>query len=1027
MCTITNGGFIMLYEKNKKDKALDKDLFKSPTSDYRATPFWAWNCDLDREELCRQIDIFKEMGYGGYHMHVRSGLSTPYMSDEFMALIKACVEHGKEKEMISWLYDEDRWPSGFAGGIVTKIPEFRQRRLEWVSSKSQITGKEPKLLACFDIKLDEKGCLESYKMIGENEEAEGVLRMAYIAHNILIPRFNNQCYVDTLNKKAVEKFIEVTHEVYARELQDEFGKSIPSIFTDEPQFRKKETLPFAESTDAVQLPWTPDLEDTYKETYGESLLEHLPELFWELKEGVSLTRYRYHDHVAERFATAFADTCGDWCKAHGIHLTGHMMEEPTLRSQTCALGDAMRSYRSFGLPGIDMLCNWYEFTTAKQCQSAVHQFGREGMLSELDGVTGWDFDFRGHKLHGDWQAALGVTVRVPHLAWVSMKGEAKRDYPASISYQSSWWKEYRYIEDHFARVNTALTRGKPMIRVAVIHPVESYWLHWGPTNQTATERDKLEQNFRNVTEWLLKGSIDFNYICESLFPSLTEKGGAPLKVGEMEYDAVIVPECETLRSTTLERLEAFRKAGGKLIFMGDAPKYEDAQPSDRGAKLYKKSTCISFNRSSLLDELEDLRCVDIRAKDGMLTDRFVHQLRQDHGGKWLFVAQCKESENKDVRFADATIIKVKGEYYPQKWNTQDGSVGAMKYTHENGYTVINAHLYNFDSLLVFFANEPDTELPEAEAPLMPPASAELKNTPTEASFELTEPNVLLLDVARYAADDNELKDAEEMRRLDKALRAELGYPTDNQAQPWVIENKPAEHTATVEFDVYSDITVKGAELALEDADKAKIFLNGKEVKYKDNGYYTDTSIRRTPLPTIKKGKNVLRITIPFGERDNVECVYILGNFGVELVGRKATITKLPKTLAFDDITRQKLPFYGGSVKYNIPLEVKEDGEYLVRVPHYRAAVLALYVDGERIDTIAYSPYVAKLGKLAAGKHTVTVEAFISRQNCFGHVHCADEGLRWLGANSWKTTDSSWTYEYRLRREGIISSPIFYKK
>ena len=67
-----------------------------------------------------------------------------------------------------------------------------------------------------------------------------------------------------------------------------------------------------------------------------------------------------------------------------------MMEEPTLESQTAALGEAMRSYRGFDLPGIDMLCNWREFTTAKQAQSAVHQFGYEGILSELYGVTGWD-------------------------------------------------------------------------------------------------------------------------------------------------------------------------------------------------------------------------------------------------------------------------------------------------------------------------------------------------------------------------------------------------------------------------------------------------------------------------------------------------------------------------------------------------------------------------------------------------------------------------------------------------------------
>ena len=1017
----------MLYEKNKKSPELDKELFKSPTSDFRATPFWAWNCDLDKDELLRQIDIFKEMGYGGYHMHVRTGMSTAYMSDEFMALIKACVEHGKEKEMISWLYDEDRWPSGFAGGLVTADKQFRRRRLEFVTDIKQVVGDINSVIARFDVVLDENKCLKSYKMISEGETAEGTLWIAYATQDKPSPRFNNG-YVDTLNPKAIEKFVELTHDVYAREVGDEFGKSIPSIFTDEPQFIRKMTLPFADSKDRVLLPWTHDLEDTYKAEYGESLVEHLPELLWELPDGeVSLTRYRYHDHVAERFAAAFADTCGKWCEEHGIHLTGHMMEEPTLLSQTCALGDAMRSYRSFGLPGIDMLCNRYEFTTAKQCQSAVHQYDRVGMLSELDGVTGWDFDFRGHKLHGDWQAALGVTVRVPHLAWVSMKGNAKRDYPASISYQSSWWKEYSYIEDHFARVATALTRGKPIVRVAVIHPIESYWLHWGPSNQTASVRDKLEQNFDNVTQWLLRGSIDFDYICESLFPSLTEKGGAPLKVGEMEYDAIVVPECETLRSTTLERLEAFRKAGGKLIFMGDAPKYEDAKPSQRGEKLYKKSTCISFNRSSLLDSLHEFRTVDIRRKDGSLTNRYVHQLRRDENGTWLFIAQCDEPYNKDVRTSERITITVKGEVTPERWNTQNGNISAINFKRQNGNTVITADLYDYDSLLLFLADENTKE--SFAYPVGQPTT-ELKSTPTEVAYELTEPNVLMLDMARFALDGGELRDTEEILRLDDILRAELGYQTrkgGQVAQPWVIEDLPAEHKVTLEFEINSDVKVKDAELALEDADIAEIEFNGKPVKYSDTGFYTDMSIRKTALPEIKKGKNVLRVTLPFGKRTDVERIYILGNFGVSVIGRKAKITELPEALAFDDITKQGLPFYGGSVKYLIPIDCPEDNEYLVRTPHYRAAVLAVSVDGMRVETIAYPPYVAKLGRLAKGKHTVEIEAFISRQNCFGHNHCADAKLAWLGPQSWSTVESSWTYEYRLACEGIISTPIFYKK
>ena len=73
-----------------------------------------------------------------------------------------------------------------------------------------------------------------------------------------------------------------------------------------------------------------------------------------------------------------------------------------------------------------------------------------------------------------------------------MRGSAKRDYPASISYQSSWFKEYGYIEDHFARLNTALMRGKPLVNVAVMHPIESAWLIGGVREYTAAGMETLD-------------------------------------------------------------------------------------------------------------------------------------------------------------------------------------------------------------------------------------------------------------------------------------------------------------------------------------------------------------------------------------------------------------------------------------------------------------------------------------------------------------------------------------------------------
>ncbi|MBO5790098.1 MAG: hypothetical protein J6R40_02980, partial [Clostridia bacterium] len=518
-----------MYEQNRQKRELDRDLFQTPTAEYRGTPFWAWNCDLEEKELLRQIDVFKEMGFGGFHMHVRTGMSTPYLSEDFFKLVKACTKHAKEKNMLAWLYDEDRWPSGAAGGFVTKDKAYRQRTVVFSCNPNYKTSEDTEILARFEVCLDENKQLASYKRLKEAEMPQtGVLWTCYreIAKND--SWYNNQAYLDTLNPKAVEKFVSVTHEAYKKAVGEEFGKTIPAIFTDEPQVARKKTLAFADSKQDVSLPWTDDLEQTFFAEYQSSLIDHLPELLWDLPQGeVSTVRYRYHDHLSERFAAAFADTCGAWCKKNGILFTGHMMEEPTLHSQTAALGEAMRSYRSFDIPGIDMLCANFELTTAKQAQSAKHQYGRAAMMSELYGVTGWDFDFRGHKLHGDWQAALGVTVRVPHLSWVSMKGNAKRDYPASISYQSSWYKKYAYVEDHFARLNTALTRGKATVRVGVMHPIESYWLHFGPGEQTALKRQTLDEHFKDVTHCLLYGAIDFDDISESLLPSRCDKGGAP--------------------------------------------------------------------------------------------------------------------------------------------------------------------------------------------------------------------------------------------------------------------------------------------------------------------------------------------------------------------------------------------------------------------------------------------------------------------------------------------------------------------
>ncbi len=1030
----------MLY-RQKNEKALSASLFKDPPAEYRGTPFWAWNCELDKAELLRQIDILREMGFGGFHMHCRTGMATPYLSPEFFELIRACVDHAKENKMLAWLYDEDRWPSGAAGGIVTKEEKYRQRylvlspdryrgqRKEGVidsSAKATSTGVGT-LLARYDVELHEDGTLASYRRLPEGEEAEHDAWYLYMEIASPSPWYNNQTYINTLDPAAMQRFIEVTYEGYRKYVEDEFGATIPAIFTDEPQFTMKQTLPFAASRATVGLPFSDDMEQAYTETYGESLFDRLPELIWELPNGaVSETRYRYHDFVSERFASSFADQCGAWCDAHGIALTGHMMEEATLESQCHAIGDAMRSYRSFGLPGIDMLCAYFEYNTAKQAQSAVHQYGREGMISELYGVTGWDFDFRGHKLHGDWQAALGVTIRVPHLSWVSMKGDAKRDYPASINYQSPWYEKYSYVEDHFARVATALTRGTPHVRVGVVHPIESYWLHWGPTEQTASVREHLDENFKNLTEWLLFGGIDFDFISESLLPGQCDKGENPFRVGKMAYDVVIVPACETLRASTLERLEAFRAAGGELIFLGDAPRYVDARPSDRGEMLYLASRHIAFSRSTILSTLSPYREIDLREPNGQYTNDLLHQLRDDGEGKWLFIAKGKEPYNKDIANHRTVRIRVRGHYRPTEYDTLTGELRPLACRFVGEFTELERDLYDYDSLLLRLDN---AKTVSALTPAATPKGGCELRLPATVTYTHGEPNVLLLDAPEYMLDDGEWKGPLEILRIDTDLRRTLGWlggkgwgTRSHTAQPWTIQKVEPKNKVTLRYRFFSDLALAGASLAIEDAALAEITLNGELVANTITGYYTDRSIETIPLPLLRTGENTLVITLPFGERSRLERIYILGDFGVKLNGKEGTITRKEERLGFEDITRHGFPFYGGTINYRIPF--RSNGRALsLCVPHYRAAVLSVTLDGAPLGELAYPPYTMPLGTPEAGEHMLEITAYISRQNAFGHIHNADEKYKWLGPIAWRTEGDHWTDEFRLTTEGIISSPI----
>ena len=162
----------------------------------------------------------------------------------------------------------------------------------------------------------------------------------------------------------------------------------------------------------------------------------------------------------------------------------------------------------------------------------------------------------------------------------------------------------------------------------------------------------MDENFQNLIQWLLYGFQDFDFISESLLPQqndleeITDGGAFP--VGEMRYQILLVPNCVTLRESTLKRLQAWKEKGGTVIFTGELPRYVDAVASKKAEDFAKDCLCIPFSKNSILSALEPARTVEVRSENGLMAENLIYQMREDEESKIFFLAHVNRMETPDL-------------------------------------------------------------------------------------------------------------------------------------------------------------------------------------------------------------------------------------------------------------------------------------------------------------------------------------------------------------------------------------------
>ena len=1026
------------------------DFFRNPDAGARGAPFWAWNSVITPDEARRQIEVMKEMGFGGFFMHSRVGMDVPYLKEEWFDVVKASIEAAKANGMNAWLYDEDRWPSGSAGGLVTRPnPEFRSRSIDF--ELAPFGGNEGETLAVFAVKpfdggpgsavtAEERdprkvfpGGIASFRRLPGNKNAElqtGEYAVRFFVH-VSEPDswYNNGTYVDTLSVDAVSRFVEITHEAYKRETGGEFGKTVPGIFSDEPNM--------------PNFAWTGEFPRIFRMMHGYDVLDKLPEIMFPVHGRTFVkSRYDFKKTAAHMFVTAFAKTIGDWCSRNGLFFTGHVLSEDTLMAQTICAGSAMQFYEYMSLPGIDLLTEcWNIFGTAKQCVSAARQFGRRRRLSETYGCTGWDFPFEGHKALGDWQLALGINLRCHHLAWYSMEGENKRDYPASINFQSPWWRKYRFVEDYYARLGAVLDSGAEVSDILVIHPVESMWGIFSGTDSAAVS--KLEDEFVAIRNELLGSHLEFDYGDEEIMSRHAQvlKNGT-LRVGESKYKAVVVPELLTIRASTLKLLADFASAGGLVISIGEPPARVDAEETGEAAEVFaafKHSSGIS----GICPMLEHIRRVSVRS-GGSEIRQALCMVNERPDGLALFV--CNTSQE----FADARSqmnypkVRFRKDEFPQaeisvkygvreafvyEFDAMTGSILAIdsSYDPESALCTFRTSLGRLASRLFFLTSE---KIPDAVTrPPSGPSGAAVPLPCDSMPVSMDEDNVIVLDHAESFEINHIPGDAsgEFVLRIDDRLRKTIGMMPHggHMCQPWVMRNEPdgpsAEFSVKFAFEC-AERPVSDCFLAYEMSNAAEAFVNGTKVSENRAGFWVDPCLAKFTIPAgiIRTGRNEVVIKGTYTKRSTgLEACFVCGKFGVDAQG---AMCSAPAALSAGDWTSQGLPNYIGNLSYEIQIPdgaVSGASRVFVRIPKWNGAALDVSVNGNTPVMLPWPPYETEITKfLAQHDNVLRITVYGNRRNAMGPFYYKNTAeTAWFG--SWQLRDHQ-TSERELVEMGLLA-------
>jgi hypothetical protein len=961
-----------------------RSQFANPPRQYSSAPLWVWNDMLTEEQIVSTLRDLAGQNVKQVFVHPRPGLMTPYLSADWFRLWKVALREAERLDMNVWIYDENSYPSGFAGGFVPDaMPESRGMGL-------QVQERQTPLKLDKDCVAVLRPAQDGYEDVTKQAKAgeqlsEGKYMVASLRWAGTSPWHGGKFYVNLLTPGVTEKFLAITMDAYTREIGDQYGKRVPGVFTDEP-----EILP------AGGLPWADDLPEVFRKRWGYDLITSLPSLVKPVGDWKQV-RHDYLQTLLELFIERWAKPYHDYCARHGLEFTGHYWEHEWPNSLMSP--DNMAMYAWHQRPAIDILMNQYNEGThaqfgnvraVKELSSVANQLGAKRTLCEAYGAGGWDLRFEDMKRIGDWIYVLGVNTLDEHLSYVTIRGARKRDHPQSFSYHEPWWKDYHVMASYFTRLSFIMSQGRQVNRILVIEPTTTAWMYQGDPKQK-----EIGDKFQALLVALEKAQVEYDIGCEDILARHGSTDGANLKVGQASYDTVVLPPLtENLNRPTMDLLDAYLRAQGVVFCCGDAPACVDGRPSERGETTSKLPGWKRVEASNVPTALL------ARADSGFAIEGYDKPERYGPGVKYgnLFHHRRIVDDGEFLLLVNTSMDGIVGgkirsrAQSVESWILDTGKTFVLKVEKADAGVTTTFGLPSCGSCLLFLSKKAQTPPPELPAGRMLEVrgKGELQIAPLEE-------NVLTLDYVDVAA-GGEMKKSVYFYRASQFAFAKNGMPRN----PWdssvqfkdeLISKKfgpDSGFEATYHFTIEERLPER-LSIVIERPDLYTITCNGKAVSAKKDAWWLDKAFGRIDIAEAAKlGKNAVTIKAsPFTIYHELESAYVLGTFKLKPVESGFVIVGESKpALKLGSWKSQGYPFYATGVSYSRKFDVGEPtGEYFVFLTKWYGSVVEVIVNGEPGGHIAHRGWICDVTQsIKAGTNTVEVRVIGTLKNTLGPHH-----------------------------------------